>query len=62
MTILRRVASLLGVVGVATFLMHTAQNGNYARKELLKDISWWSLVGCLGSYLLCVYFIFRKIK
>jgi len=62
MIILRRVASLLGVVGVAALLMHSAQNGNYARKELLKDIGWWSLIGCLSSYLLCVYIIFRKIK
>ena len=62
MTILRRVATLLCVVGVASLLMYSAQNGNYARKELLKDIGLWSLVGCLGSYLLCVYIIFRKIK
>jgi len=61
MIILRRVASLLAVVGVASLLMYSAQNGNYARKELLKDIGLWSLVGSLSAYFLCVYIIFRKI-
>ena len=59
---IRRAANCLCVVGICALHMHSAQNGNYARKELLKDIGLWSLVGCLSSYLLCTYIIFRKMK
>ena len=63
MMILRSMASFLCVIGVTSLLMYSGHFlGTYERKELLKDIGLWSLVGCLGSYFLCVYIIFRKIK
>ena len=51
MMILRSMASFLCVVGVTSLLMYWAQNGNYARQDLLKGIALWSLIGSVGLYI-----------
>ena len=57
---MRRAASCLGIVGICAVLMHSAQNGNYARKELVREIGWWSLIGSGGLYLIAALLYFKK--
>ena len=51
MITLRRAALLLGVIGGGALLMYSAQNGNYARQDLLKGVALWSLIGSFGLYI-----------
>jgi len=51
MITLRRAALLLGVIGGGALLMYLAQNGNYARQDLLKGVALWSLIGSFGLYI-----------